>query len=501
MQFEPCALSPTGRQLLDRRHFLSRASTGLASIALAHVLHRQGLLVTAEGSDKLPLDPRIDPRDPFAARHPHFPPRAKNAIVIFCCGGLSHVDTFDFKPDLIRYHDQPLPTGEEIVSFQGANGNLIRPLWEFKRRGQTGKMISDLLPNIAGIADDLAFIHSMTSPSSTHGPAETFMSTGFTAEGYPSIGAWVSYALGTEDTNLPAFVAIPDPRGVPQASLNNWTAGFLPAMFQGTAFNATQPIRNLRRPPGISPDTDRATRNALLRFNEAFLDQHAGESDLAARIASYELAARMQLSIPEITDLATEPAHVLKSYGGQDTSNGVKAGFARNCILARRLIERGVRFIQVFNGSYSTSDPGDINWDAHSKIEEQYKVHGPILDQPVAALVKDLKQRGMLDETLVVFCTEFGRYPMFQKGTRGRDHNPDGFTCWLAGAGVKQGFSHGRTDEFGRRAVTGLATVYDLHATILHLFGLDHERLTYLHNGRRQRLTDVHGSAIREVLS
>ncbi len=308
-------------------------------------------------------------------------------------------------------------------------------------------------------------------------------------DGFPSLGSWVSYALGSENQDLPAYVAIPDPRGVPQAGSNNWGPGFLPAVFQGTPMSASAPVRHLAPPAGVTREGDLATRSLLRRMNERHLARHPGDGKLAARIASYELAARMQLSVPEINDLGTEPAHILKLYGADDTANPTKAAFARNCILARRLIESGVRFVQLFNGAYASG--GELNWDGHSASRSSTTCTAEILDQPAAALIRDLKQRGLLEDTLVVWCTEFGRMPFFQKGAQGRDHNPDGFTCWLTGAGVKPGVSHGATDELGQRAVQDIHPLYDFNATILHLLGLDHERLTFEHNGFERRLTNV----------
>ncbi|EMI20242.1 protein containing DUF1501 [Rhodopirellula maiorica SM1] len=355
-----------------------------------------------------------------------------------------------------------------------------------------------MIPHLAELTDDIAFIHSLTSKSNTHGPAENFLSTGNILDGFPSLGSWATYALGSENANLPAYVAIPDPRGVPQNGSNNWGPGFLPAAFQGTPLSSRNPIRHLTA-GGIGADADRATRSLLQRMNERHQAQNPGNGKLAARIASYELAARMQLSVPEISDLSTEPAHVLRNYGADDESNPTRAAYARNCILARRMIERGVRFVQVFNGAYASG--GELNWDGHSKLKEQYDKHAAILDQPTAALIKDMKSRGLLEDTLVVWCTEFGRMPFFQKGAKGRDHNPDGFTCWLTGAGVKPGVSHGVTDELGQKAVQDIRPLYDFNATILHLLGLDHERLTFEHNGVQRRLTNVEGDVIHEVLA
>ena len=485
---------------LNRRGFLGSTATGLSGIALTSLLSKHGLLA----SEKTPIRPVVDAGRPFASRRSHHQAAARNVLVIFCSGACSQLDTFDYKPELIKRHGQPMPGAEGLRTFQGEQGNLTKSPWAFKPRGQSGKMVSDLVPMLGDLADEMCFIHSLTGKTNTHGPGENFMSTGNVLDGFPSMGAWTTWALGSECENLPAYVAIPDPRGTPQSSVNNWGPGFLPAAFQGTDFNATSPLRNLDRPAGISPNSDNATRGFLNRLNQRHLEQFPGDSELAARISSYELAAKMQLSVPEVSDLSTEPASILKEYGADDESSPLKklrASFAKNCILARRLIERGVRFVQLFNGAYQTGGEGVSNWDGHKKIQEQYSKHGPVLDQPCAALLKDMKRRGLLEDTLVVWCTEFGRMPTFQKGASGRDHNPEGFTAWLAGAGVKAPFTYGATDEFGYKAVENISTVYDFHATILHLLGLDHERLTYYHNGFERRLTDVHGHVISDILS
>ncbi len=489
-------ISRAGLDLLSRRHFLGHAGAGLGGIALTHLLHSEGMLARAAGVT--PIRPQIDPLRPHAPRLPHFTPKAKNVLVLFCSGALSHIDTFDYKPELIKHDGKPMPGVESLTTFQGENGNLTAPLYQFRPRGECGKLTSDLLPHLGALADDMCFIHSLTSKTNTHGPGENYMSTGFTLDGFPSMGAWVNYALGSTNEDLPAFVAIPDPRGIPQAGSNHWASGFLPAVYQGLAFNTTKPVSFLNAPAGVTAENDHAARDFLQLLNERHLERFPGDTQLAARISSYELAARMQLSLPEVSDLSGESAQLLEMYGAND-SNKFKAGFARNCILARRLIERGVRFVQLFNGAYAMGE-GVGNWDGHKTLKTQYDIHGPILDQPAAALLTDMKQRGLLDETLLVFCTEFGRMPTFQKGASGRDHNPQGFTVWLAGAGVKAPFSYGATDEFGYKAVTDVASVYDLHATILHLLGLDHERLSFYHNGIERRLTDVHGQVIRAVL-
>jgi len=488
MSPNPEHLSPAGRVLLDRRKFLSSSATALGSVALTNLLGLDGLLASG--------GPLIDPARPYAPRMPHFPAKAKNVVVIFCAGAVSQLETWDYKPELIKWDGKPLPGGP-AVTFQGPAGNLARPQYDFRPRGQTGKMVSDMIPHLAELTDEIAFVHSLTSKSNTHGPAENFLSTGFVLDGFPSLGAWTTYALGSENQNLPAYVAIPDPRGVPQNGMNNWGPGFLPAAFQGTPMSSKDPVRHLFA-PGVSGESDQAARSLLTRMNAQHLEQHPGDGKLAARIASYELAARMQLSVPEISDLSTEPAHVLKSYGANDASNPLKAGFARNCILARRLIEKGVRFVQLFNGAYASG--GELNWDGHNKLREQYDKHAAILDQPAAALIRDLRERGLLEETLIVWCTEFGRMPFFQKGAQGRDHNPDGFTCWMTGAGVRPGVSHGATDELGQRAIKDIHPLYDFNATILHLLGLGHEHLTFEHNGVQRRLTNVEGNVIQEIL-
>jgi hypothetical protein len=488
------ALSNAGRRMLDRRSFLHWGGTGLSSIALASLLRDDGLLGAVT-----PIRPNVDPSKPQAPRPAHFPAAARRVVMIFCTGAVSHVDTWDYKPELVKRHDTPMPGANGLITFQGENGNLIKPLWEFRPRGQSGKMISDLLPKLAACADDMCFIHSMTARSNTHGPAENQMSTGFTLDGFPGIGSWVSYALGSENADLPAFVAIPDPRGVPQIGSRHWASAFLPAVFQGTPFNAQKPIPNLARPPVISDAGESATRDFLKLLNDRHMAAHPGDAGLAARIAAYELAARMQLRAAEVADLSRESEAVRALYGVEH-SNTTMAGFARNCLLARRLVERGVRFVQLFNGSYAMGE-GVGNWDGHKVLKDQYSIHAPILDQPCAALLTDLKHRGLLDDTLVVWVTEFGRMPTFQKGANGRDHNPAGFTVWLAGAGVKRGFSYGATDDFGHKAVANVTTIYDLHATILHLLGLDHERLSFYNSGVERRLTDVHGHVITDILA
>src|SRR5579884_2250194 len=455
---------------LDRREFLSHMGTGLDSIAVAWLLAQDHATAS-------PLDPRPA----------HFAGKARRVLQIFCPGAVSHLDTFEYKPELIKHHDKPMPGQANIVTFQGGNGNLMRSPWGWRQHGQCGKWVSDLLPHLATCVDDIAFIHSLTARSNTHGPAMLQMNTGFVLEGFPSMGAWATYALGTENQNLPAFIAIPDRRGLPPSGPANWSNGFLPAAFQGTAFSTDQPIANLTAPPGGTARGEKDVRAFLDRLNEEHLQRNPGHSELRARIAAYELAARMQHSAPEVSDLSQETAATLRFYGA-DSFNPLKAAFARNCILARRLLERGVRFVQLYCGAHASAVDGLLNWDAHKTLKRDYDRHGPIMDQPTAALLKDLKQRGLLDETLVLWCTEFGRMPTHQTGSQGRDHNPFGFTAWMAGAGVKGGYSYGATDPFGYRAEQEPCTIYDFHATVLALLGLDHKKLTFYHNGSNRRL-------------
>lgn len=484
------------RHLLDRRNFLRTTGGAFGGLGLAHLLASES---AADLTGKASIRPQIDPDRPYAPRPSHFPMPAKRVLVVFCPGAVSHVDTFDYKPMLAKLHGQK-PPQIPAVTFEGPSGNIAKPFWGFKPRGQSGKMVSDLLPHLAELADDFCFLHALSTQTSAHPQGENFLHTGFVMEGFPSFGAWTTYALGSECSELPAFVAINDPRGMARSGKNNFGSGFLPAAFQGTDFTAKAPPANLNRPSRYSIKDDQLTNDLLARLNSNHLEQFPGDTNLAARIASYELAGRMQTSVPEIMDISEEPESILREYG-TDTGSDLKREYAKNCILARRLIEKGVRVVQLFNGSDPSGGNGITNWDSHSDIQDTHAMQAEIMDQPTAALIQDMKRRGLLDDTLIVWCTEFGRMPFLQGNGTGRDHNPGAFTCFLAGAGVKKGFSYGESDEFGFKAAVNETSVYDFNATILHLMGLDHERLTFYHNGIERRLTNVHGHVINDVLA
>ena len=426
----------------------------------------------------------------------HFQPKARRVIAIFCPGGVSHVDTFDFKPELVKQNGKPL--GKKFDTFFGQPGNAMKSPFAFAQFGQCGRWVSDLFPNLARCVDDMTFIHSMQAKSSNHTPAGFQMLSGFTMNGFPCMGSWVSYGLGSETDDLPSFVVLPDPRGLPAGGSINWTNGFLPASYQGVAFRSTgDPVPDLSTPADVSQVSRNSAMRLVESMNREYLESTPGDSTLSARIRSYELAARMQTTIPDVTDLSRETAETKRLYGFETKES---AGFGRNCLLARRLLERGVRFVQLFHGGAFGSPR--INWDAHEDLVENHRTQAATCDRPIAGLLTDLKRRGMLDDTLVLWTTEFGRTPITQGiGAKGRDHHPQAFTVWMAGAGLKPGFAHGQSDDLGYEPVGKPTTIYDLHATVLHLLGLDHTRLTYYHNGIRRRLTDVHGEVILSVLA
>jgi hypothetical protein len=428
---------------------------------------------------------------------PHFAPRAKRVIHIFSCGGVSQVDTFDHKPELEKFDGRELSGKGAVDTFFGRPGRLMKSPFRFRRHGQCGRWVSDLLPNLAELVDEMAFVHSMVSPNNNHTPATFLANSGFAVNGFPCMGAWASYGLGAENDELPSFIVLPDPRGLPAGGSINWTAGFLPAQHQGTPLrsDASEPIADLRTPAGTPPAV-RAAGWELLRDMERGLVET--DPSLSARLRTYELAARMQGSVAEAADLSAETEETRRLYGLDRKGS---AGFGRNCLLARRLVERGVRFVQLFNGGAFGGNPR-INWDAHEDVVSNHRNQAEVFDRPAAGLLLDLKRRGLLDDTLVVWSTEFGRTPMTEGiGKTGRDHHQHGFTCWLAGAGVRKGIAWGATDEVGYHAAENPATVYDFHATILHLLGLDHTRLTFYHNGIRRRLTDVHGQVVPTLLA
>ena len=465
----------------DRRRFLSETGTGLGSVALAWLLNG-GLAGAAQGG-------RVG-NDPV--------PKARRVIQVFSPGGVSHVDTFDFKPELERRDGEPLSGKGELDTFFGKPGVLRKSVYGFRQRGRCGAWVSDVFPHLATCVDDIAFIHSMVAKSPAHQPACYQMNTGFTLAGFPSVGSWISYGLGSESDELPAFVVLPDARGLVNGGTANWSNGFLPAQHQGMPFRMelADPVANLRTPSGQSEAARRAGMELITKLNRDHAARNPSDTALAARIRSYELAARMQVSIPEVLDLAGESEETRRLYG---MDNPVVEASARNFLLARRLIERGVRFVQVYNGGALGSPR--INWDGHEDVKENHDRQAMLLDQPCAALLKDLKRRGLLEDTLLVWTTEFGRTPFAQGTGRGRDHHQHAFTCWIAGAGVRPGTRIGETGEVGYRPVASAVSVYDFHATILHLLGIDHERLTFYHNGIDRRLTDVHGKVVRGLIA
>ncbi len=427
----------------------------------------------------------------------HHKPRAKRVIQIFLSGAASQCDTFDYKPMLIRKAGEKWDPGEKVELFQSNPGVVMPSPWGWKQYGQSGKWVSDLFPQTAQMVDDMTFVHSMQTKSNVHGPATFMQNTGFILPGFPSAGAWVSYGLGSLNQNLPVFVVLPDPRGMPPNGPANWSNGFLPAAHQATMVRvgAKEPIQDLERPGGfVTEASEKDGLELLKKVNQRHLSERGGDSRLEARIESYEMAARLQLSAPEVLGIEGESAATRKMYG---IDNPLTADLGRRCLVARRLAERGVRFVQIWSGA----DNGfpRRNWDSHENLKKDHGSLAYELDQPMAALLKDLKGRGMLEDTIVYWTTEFGRMPCSQ-GSLGRDHNPAGFTSWFAGGGFRGGVSYGATDEWSYKAVDKPVYCYDIHATMLHLLGIDHTRLSYRNNGIDRRLTDVHGVVLRELL-
>ena len=470
--------APVADELFSRRELLLRGGAGFGALALSGLLARDNALAKAA-------------RPSFV--QPHFAPRAKRVIFLFMEGGPSHIDLFDPKPLLNKLAGQRMPQSfkRPITAMGETESPLLASPRTWKRHGQSGAWVSDWLPHTAGCVDDLAVIRSCWTNGINHSGGVCQMNTGQPLAGRPSLGSWVNYGLGTANENLPAFVVMTDTKSTPTNGPRNWSAGFMPAAYQGIRLSpGAEPFRHLNIPKGVTPATHRRKLELLRRLNEQHRATREHQSELEARIRSYELAYRMQSAAPEAVDLSreSEATRRLYGFGNRDTEP-----FGRCCLLARRMVERGVRFVQIYHGAGS-------KWDSHSKMEENHSRQCRQSDLPTAGLLKDLKSRGLLEETLVIWGGEFGRTPMSEKGD-GRAHNPTGFTMWMAGAGVKKGYIHGKTDELGFGIIDGKVHVHDLHATILHLLSFDHEQLTYRFQGREFRLTDVHGNIVREILS
>jgi hypothetical protein len=480
---------------LSRRQLLARAGGGAGLLALSALLADEGFLASSAAKAATASDPALNP---LAPKRAHFPAKAKSVIWLFMNGGPSQVDTWDHKPKLAELDGKPLEGFDKNTGFFTGNvGPVMKSPFKFERRGQCGAWVSEIFPEMGKHVDDMAFLYGCHTGSNNHSPALFMMNSGMTRMGFPCVGSWVTYGLGTESQNLPAFVAMTDPlgRGLPKGYSQNWGAGFLPSVYQGTWLKPSgDAIDNLKRPAEMGDAQQRAQLDLLARLNRHQLEQRPHEQDLAARIESFELAYRMQSAAPEAIDVDQEPEYIHKLYGvGEKRCDH----FARQCLMARRLVERGVRFVQIYSGGMEN----ERSWDGHTNIKENHTQFAGETDTPVAALLADLKQRGLLDSTLVIWGGEFGRLPIVQTGGTGRDHNPHAFTVWMAGGGVKGGTLHGATDEIGHKAVEGRVHVNDLHATILHLLGLDHTKLTFRMNGRDFRLTDVAGYVVNEIIA
>ncbi|MEM9481731.1 MAG: DUF1501 domain-containing protein [Verrucomicrobiota bacterium] len=475
-----------------RREFLHQVGGGFTSLALGGMLAKEGFL---PGSAQAATGESL--ANPLSPKPALLPGKAKSVIFLFMYGGPSHVDTFDYKPELYPLDGKTI----EVKTFgRGGHkneGRVVGPKWKFRQYGQCGKHVSDLFPNVGECVDDIAFLHSMTADSPIHGSAMLMMNSGSLLSGKPSLGSWINYGLGSTNENLPGYVVMLDKTGGPISGAKNWTSGYMPASYQGTVFRSQgEPILNLANSDGVSLPEQRLFIDTLNKINRQHLDPRVDNTQLSARIASYELAYKMQTAAPEAIDLDSEPGYIKGLYGmDQDNTED----FGRKCLLARRLVERGVRFIQIYSGGAHNDD----NWDAHGDLEKNHNYHAGNTDKPIAGLLKDLKQRGLLDETLVVWGGEFGRQPTaeYAAGT-GRDHNSYGFTMWMAGGGIKGGVSLGQTDELGSMAVENRLHVKELHATILQLMGLDPNALSYFYNGLDQKLVGVEGAyPIKEIIA
>ena len=489
--------------MLTRRQLLEAAGGGFGILGLASLLHSEGMLETALADSGTSDLAGMLAKNPMAERTGPLPAKAKRVIWFFVNGGPSHVDTWDYKPALAKWDGKSIkefdPTFKNTTGFfKDAVGGLMKSPFRFSPRGECGKNVSQIFPNLGQHVDKMAFIHSGFTESNNHSPALFMMNTGLARMGYPCVGSWVTYGLGSENQDLPGFVVMSDPRGrgLPKGHAANWGAAFLPGVYQGTHLHPKgAPIDNLERAPDMTNGEQRAHLDYLKGLNQLYRDKLAAESELSARIESFELAYRMQSAAPEAIGIDREPAHIKKLYGLDDPRCD---HVARQCLVARRLVERGVRFVQIYSGGMDNQ----LSWDGHNDIKGNHEQFAGETDKPLAGLLTDLSQRGLLEDTLVIWGGEFGRLPIAQKAQKpGRDHNPHAFTFWLAGGGVKGGVSFGETDEIGYHAVVDRTHINDLHATILQLLGLDHERLTFKYNGRRFRLTDVAGKVITRIIA
>ena len=464
----------------SRRDCLARSGSGFGLLGLAAMLGDIGLLSA---------QPRNDPK---AASHRRPAARAKSVIWCFMYGGPSSIDLFDYKPDLVKHHGKPFDGASQLQTFSGKVGPLMRPPFEFQRHGASGQAVSELYPNVARHVDSIAFLKSCHVETNVHDQALFQVNSGMTRLGFPSAGSWITYGLGSENQNLPGYVVMYDPRGIPVGGAPLWSSGFLPSIHAGTVFRSgPSPILNLRRPVEMSGAAQRSQLDFLAAMNSDHRSERPGEASLEARIKSFELAYRMQAEAPSIVDISGETDATKRLYGIHEPAS---RSYGTQLLMARRLVERGCRMVQVYSGGTNS------DWDSHSKLEVNHRLRARETDAPVAGLLADLKRLGLLDDTLVIWGGEFGRLPM-SEGGGGRDHNPHGFLMWMAGGGVRGGASYGETDEIGFRAAEDPVSVHDLHATILHLLGIDHTALTYRHNGRDFRLTDVSGSVIHEILA
>ena len=478
------------KQFWSRRDFLFQSGGGISGVALAYLLNQDRLL--AQNA----CDAKAQGYNPYAPKPPHFGPRATRVISLFMSGGVSHLDTFDPKPALVKYAGQPLTGKGDVVVRQGNPGPLMPTPFQFRKHGQCGMDVSEIFPKFARHVNGVAFLRSVYGSSNDHVQATYELNTGKIQMGLPCVGSWVTYGLGSENQSLPAFVVIYDRRGGPLGGPSNWSAGYMPAAYQATVFRASgDPIIDLKPPAGITAEQQRDRLNLLAKLNEMDLQRYPGNSELAARTSSYELAYRMQGCAPEAVDVNRESEATRKLYGLDDETT---EPFGRQCLMARRLVERGVRFVQLYHGGLGQQNRD--TWDAHDDVKDNHTRHAAAVDGPISGLLTDLKARGLLASTLVVWHGEFGRMPISQKGV-GRDHNPGTMTMWMAGAGIKGGQIIGSSDEFGYKAEQQPISIHDLHATMLHLLGIDHTKLTYLFNGRNQRLTDVYGSLIPQIVA